>query len=254
MKLHILSDLHLEQASFACPATDADAVVLAGDIGHPDEAIAFAASLGKPVLFVPGNHEFYGGSIATRLERLRALCAGTSVHLLDAGEVVLQGVRFLGATLWTDFMLFGKGEQREAALETCRRTMRDFRRIRQAEDGDALITPADTAALFGVQVDWLERRLAQPHDGPTVVVTHHGPSARSIHPRFAGSLVNAGFVSRSDHLLGAERAALWVHGHTHDSFDYDAEGTRVLCNPRGYTRDGVLENARFDPALVVEVR
>ncbi|QJW84875.1 metallophosphoesterase [Ramlibacter terrae] len=253
MKLHILSDLHLGQAGFACPATEADAIVLAGDIGRPEQAIGFAQGLGKPVLFVPGNHEFYGGSLAGGRERLRALCEGTNVHLLDPGEVVLQGVRFLGATLWTDFRLFDDPAQRDESLQACLRFMRDFQRIRMTDDGEAPFTPADAAALFRVQAGWLQERLATPHAGPTVVITHHAPSARSIHARFAGSLGNSGFVSNADRLLGAQRACLWVHGHTHDSFDYDAEGTRVLCNPRGYARDGVMENARFDPALVVEV-
>jgi hypothetical protein len=78
-------------------------------------------------------------------------------------------------------------------------------------------------------------------------------SARSIHPRFEGSPVNACFVSHADHLLGGGRAALWIHGHTHDSFDYTVHGTRVVCNPRGYALDGANENARFDPDFTVDV-
>ena len=74
-----------------------------------------------------------------------------------------------------------------------------------------------------------------------------------MHPRFAGSLLNACFVSDAEHLLGAGRTGLWVHGHTHDSFDYAVNGTRVICNPRGYARDGVNENPHFDPGLVIEV-
>ena len=85
------------------------------------------------------------------------------------------------------------------------------------------------------------------------MITHHAPSLGSIHPRFAGSPFNAAFVSAAEHLLDGERAALWIHGHTHDSYDYRVNGTRVLCNPRGYVKDGVTENARFVPTLVVEV-
>jgi calcineurin-like phosphoesterase family protein len=85
------------------------------------------------------------------------------------------------------------------------------------------------------------------------VITHHAPSPASIHPRFAGSLMNACFVSRADDLLDGSRVQLWIHGHTHDSFDYQLNGTRVVCNPRGYARDGVNENARFDPDFIVEV-
>jgi Icc-related predicted phosphoesterase len=86
-----------------------------------------------------------------------------------------------------------------------------------------------------------------------VVVTHHAPSRSSIHPRFAGSLLNACFVSDLEALADGDKVRLWVHGHTHDSFDYQLNGTRVVCNPRGYARDGVNENARFDPDFCVEI-
>ena len=89
--------------------------------------------------------------------------------------------------------------------------------------------------------------------GPTVVITHHAPSARSIHPRFHGSMLNASFVSNADHLAGGDRVQLWVHGHTHDSFDYHLNGTRVVCNPRGYSKGGVIENSHFDPHFIVEL-
>src|SRR5687768_18154134 len=112
MKLNVLSDLHLTLGTLAAPENDADAVVLAGDIARPKEAIAWASGLGKPVLYVPGNHEFYGGSIAGTVEELKRLSAGTSIRVLDNDEVIIDGVRFLGATLWTDFMLFGEGDKR----------------------------------------------------------------------------------------------------------------------------------------------
>jgi predicted phosphodiesterase len=249
MRLNVLSDLHLSRGPLAIPDTDADVVVLAGDIARPKDAIAWASRFAKPVLYVPGNHEFYGGSIEGTVAELRRLCAGTGIRLLDDEELVLGGVRFLGTTLWTDFMLFGEGEKRAAAMREAQRFMRDFSAIRL---GDAPFTPQVSAALFARHAGWLAARLAQPHAGPTVVITHHAPSRLSIHPRFAGSLLNACFVSDAQALAGAERACLWIHGHTHDSFDYQLNGTRVLCNPRGYAKDGVNENPAFNPYLVVE--
>lgn len=222
MKLNILSDLHLGQGLLEPPRNDADVVVLAGDIARPAQAVTWALGIGKPVLYVPGNHEFYGGSIAGTKSSLKQLCAGSPVRVLDDEEAVVGGVRFLGSTLWTDFLLFGEHEGR-------------------------------TALLFQRHAAWLARKLAEPHPGPTVVITHHAPSARSIHPRFEGSPLNACFVSNAEHLAGGDRVQLWVHGHTHDSFDYSLNGTRVVCNPRGYARDGVNENARFDPHFMVEV-
>ena len=251
MKLNILSDLHLSLGALDPPDNDADVAVLAGDIARPREAIAWASALRKPVLYVAGNHEFYGGTLDGTLDALRACAEGTQVHVLDDDVLVVDGVRFLGSTLWTDFALFGEA-RRASVMHEARRFMRDFTRIRVGDAPDALFTPGDSAARFARHARWLAQRLAEPFDGPTVVVTHHAPSRHSIHPRFAGSPLNACFVSDLEPLLDG-RACLWIHGHTHDSFDYDIGGTRVVCNPRGYARDGVNENPRFDAEFCVNV-
>jgi predicted phosphodiesterase len=250
MRLNVLSDLHLSLGPLALPKTDADVVVLAGDIARPKEAIAWASAFAQPVLYVPGNHEFYGGSIAGTVAELKRLSADSNIHVLDDDQVAIEGVRFLGTTLWTDFMLFGQGERRAAAMQAAKRFMRDFSRIRL---GESRFTPEASAALFARHAAWLAAKLAQPHAGPTVVITHHAPSRKSIHPRFANSPLNACFVSDAEHLIDGRRAGLWIHGHTHDSFDYVVNGTRVLCNPRGYAKDGVNENSLFDARLSVEV-
>jgi predicted phosphodiesterase len=253
MKLNILSDLHLRFEAFERPMNDADVVVLAGDIARPREAASWALGFSKPVLYVAGNHEFYGSSIDGAAAELERLCRGTRVHVLNDREAVIDGVRFLGSTLWTDFELFGVGERKAAAMAEAKRLLRDFSRIALRESTGAVFTPEDSTVLFKRHADWLASRLATPHDGPTVVITHHAPSPRSIHPRFAGSLLNACFVSDLESLLGADRAPLWIHGHTHDSFDYEVKGTRVVCNPHGYTRSGVNENPHFDPNFTIEV-
>jgi hypothetical protein len=162
-------------------------------------------------------------------------------------------VRFLGTTLWTDFLLFGDGARRAGAMAVGRQLLRDFSRIRNADDSPSRFTPEDAAALFDAHSRWLEARLAARFDGPTVVITHHAPSRKSIHPRFADSPLNACFVSDAEHLLDGSRAQLWIHGHTHDSFDYVVNGTRVVCNPRGYAPNGVNENAKFDASLCIDI-
>ncbi len=253
MKLHILSDLHLSLGALEIPENDADTVILAGDIARPKEAASWASGFAKPVLYVLGNHEFYGSSIAGAIDELKQLCAGTNIHVLDNDEVIIDGVRFLGTTLWTDFMLFGAGEKRAIAMQEALRFMRDFSRIRVGEAAEALFSPADSAALFNIHAAWLKSKLAEPYSGPTVVITHHAPSRKSIHPKFAGSLLNACFVSDAERLIDGSRARLWIHGHTHDSFDYLLNGTRVVCNPRGYTKDGVNENPLFDANFLVEI-
>ena len=243
----------MSQGALPPPQSDADVVVLAGDIARPNGAVAWAHGFAKPVLYVPGNHEFYGGTLAGTLDALRQSCAGTCVRVLDDDEIVLDGVRFLGSTLWTDFMLFGAGGKRIVAMGEAQRFMRDFTRIRKSDAPASPFTPEDSAALFARHSRWLETRLMQPFAGPTVVVTHHAPSRRSIHPRFQESQLNACFVSDAEHLLDGERVQLWIHGHTHDSFDYTVNGTRVVCNPRGYSKNGVNENPHFDPDFCVGI-
>jgi predicted phosphodiesterase len=249
MNLHILSDLHLTVAPLTQPQNDADVVILAGDIARPRDAIAWAQAFAKPVLYVPGNHEFYGGEIDETRKTLRAASENTRVRVLDDDVFVHRGVRFVGSTLWTDFLLFGEA-QRAAAMDEGRRFLRDFTRIRY---GEAPYTPQDSAMRFATHRRFLERALATPFAGPTVVVTHHAPSRSSIHPRFHGSPLNACFVSDLEAMMDGTRVALWIHGHTHDSFDYTINGTRVVCNPRGYAPHGINENTRFDPDFVVAI-
>lgn len=253
MNLQIVSDLHLSLWPFELPATDADVVVVAGDVARPREAMAWLTGIGRPVLYVAGNHEFYGGSIDGTRAELKRLAAGTLVRVLDDDEVEIDGVRFLGNTLWTDFRLVGEGSRRDRAVAEATRFVRDFTRIRASESGERLFTVDDSVALFDAHARWLRERLADTRAGPTVVITHHAPSPASIHPRFASSLVNVAFASDLGALFDRSRVRLWVHGHMHDSFDYVLNGTRVVCNPRGYAKGGIAENRMFDPKLIVSV-
>ena len=252
MKIHILSDLHLGFSGFEQPRTDADVVVLAGDIARPRAAAEWALGFDRPVLYVPGNHEFYGGTLQGTIDELSRLLAGSHVELLDDTEVVMGGVRFLGSILWTDFRVCGEGEAQAAAMAEAQRLMRDFSRIGNDATGGPF-TPQDAAARFAQHAAWLQSRLAAPHAGPTVVVTHFAPARGSIHPRFEGSPLNACFVSDLEASILRWQPQLWLHGHVHDSFDYVLGRTRVIANPRGYAPGGKVENAQFDPSLVIEV-
>ena len=253
MKLHVLSDLHLSVQGLTPPASDADLVVLAGDIARPRQAIEWAVALGKRALYVPGNHEFYGGSLPGVVRELRQLAEGTQVHVLDNDVYCAGDVRFLGTTLWSDFQLDPPGAARELAEREAVEKVHDFRRIFVDEEQRTLFTPAASAAAFARNAAWLEATLRSPWHGSTVVVTHHAPSARSVHPRFAGSPLNACFASHLDRLLDASLARLWIHGHMHHSVDYEVRGTRVVCNPRGYAPGGKIENPAFDPTYCIEV-
>jgi hypothetical protein len=131
--------------------------------------------------------------------------------------------------------------------------MRDFSSIGVDDAAQEPLTPAASAALFDAAAAWLKGKLAEPCGAPTVVITHHAPARHSIHPRFADSLLSACFVSDAQALVAASGARLWIHGHTHDSFDYRLDGTRVVCNPRGYAKDGANENPLFDAGFMIEI-
>ncbi|MBE2243063.1 MAG: metallophosphoesterase [Burkholderiaceae bacterium] len=253
MKIQLMSDLHLSVHAMPVPRTDADVVVIAGDLARPQGSIAWAAQVGQPTLFVAGNHEFYGSDLETTVAQLREHAKGTQVRVLECDEWRFGGVRFLGCTLWSDYRLFTDAAQREAGLQQAMTMVRDFSRITVAPGRSELFTPAVSQRLFDQSVAWLDARFAEQHDGPTVVVTHFAPARGSIHPRFAGSPLNACFVSDLEDRIQRWQPELWLHGHVHDSFDYTVGRTRVVANPRGYARGGVVENAHFDPAFVIDL-
>lgn len=253
MKLNVLSDVHLSKAGLELPSNDADAIVLAGDVARPEAAMEWARRIDKPVLYVPGNHEFYGGTLSGTVDRLRELAAGSNVRVLHDDEAVVAGVRFLGSTLWTDFLLFGDGQARAAAVSEALQRMHDFSRIYLDEERQQVFTPLHAASLFVRHSAWLDDMLRKPFDGQTVVITHHAPSARSIEARFQGSLLNACFASDAERLLRGGRAAAWVHGHMHHSVDYVLDGVRVVSNPRGYVVGGKPENPLFNVDFTIEI-
>lgn len=249
-RVHVLSDLHLEFSSFDVPNVGADVVVLAGDI---DTKARLRLALRTPGVMVSGNHESYGGKIDRTADKLRPAAATRGVTVLENEVAVVAGVRFLGCTLWTDFRLFAGDDHGRmlAAARLCADRMNDFRRVRIAKEGYRRFRPKDAAALHRASVAWLRERLAEPFDGPTVVVTHHAPSLRSVPPEWLDDLTTAAYASNLDWLVEESSAALWIHGHIHSSADYVIGSTRVICNPRGYWPG--QPNPAFRPDLVVEV-
>ncbi len=245
MRIHPLSDLHNEFAPFTPEVRDADVVILAGDIDLGVRGIEWARqAFDCPVLYVPGNHEFYRGHLTKTLQAMRA-AGDERVHVLDRDEVVIGGVRFLGATMWTDFAATGNPPL--AAL-SAQQALSDFRQIRT--ENYRRIRPADLIKQAEKARDWLRIKLAEPHDGPTVVITHHAPTLRSLEGNpHAGTLLDAAFANHWEDLMGGDRLALWVHGHTHTSVDFEVAGTRIVSNQRGYPG----EESGFQPSLVIDL-
>ncbi len=271
MRLWILSDLHVPArvartaTMFADAMPAADVAVVAGDVCEGvEDAITFLArtiTLKMPVVFTLGNHEYYGEYVQEARRTARAWADRTSnLYLLDDGEVVIDGVRFVGSTLWTDYHLSSHGERARqiAAMYAAERLLSDHNQILMEPERPGYIarnfSPRDALALHGASVAFLDHALARPHNGSTVVVTHHAPHPGSVSPRFEGDAMTPAFVSNLSSLIDRRQPDLWVHGHVHQPFKYcirplEGRTTKVVCNPRGYLN----ENPLFDPQLVVEV-
>lgn len=263
MKIQLASDLHLEfiarqfpGETLIRPAYGADVLVLAGDIANDLLAIKLFAHWPVPVVYVPGNHEYYNTDWPTMREQLQRGARGTSVTVLDNCTWEDRGVRFLGSTLWTDYRLRANRTQRHSwtwrapgFATTLRFVLVPRRSRRKWRCGTTSTRGAGWRTNSPCPMR--ARRWS----------THHGPSAQSVHPRYLGDPLNAAFVSElDDEVVG--RADFWLHGHVHDSFDYGVGGCRVVANPRGYPRnrnsvDSVkqleFENPAFQWVCLIDV-
>ena len=265
MRIAYASDLHLEfdDSLTLTGLSTADVLVLAGDVDTMPEY--YTEILRKlrlvyagPVIFVLGNHEYYNGVFPDDRQKYRdAIAHDHQAFLLENELVVIGGVRFLGATLWTDFAC---GKQ----MRNCQHMMSDFEVIEdgagtlQEDDSPYVnrlairrITPEAILKVHQESIAWLDDQFTNhPHAGPDIVVTHHAPSYQSQHPRFAGSPISGGFCSNQEHRIQRWNAAglapdLWIHGHVHDPMDYRIGQTRILCNPWGYPDEGRAREYRI---------
>lgn len=248
MRIYVLSDLHAERSAFTPDPSAlqaADVVVLAGDINYGESTPFWAREKfgDKPIVLVIGNHEFYDRHWERCLMDMRDAAKHTGVHFLENDAITINGVDFLGATLWTDFELFGSKSE---SITDASRYVADYRHI-------AGCNPWKTMERHRSSRAWLANHLASATARPRVVVTHHYPSRLSTDPQYADDPASAAFGSDlpPEFFTGA---SLWIHGHTHTSFDYQTHGCRVVCNPRGYLLpDGSFENQNFKPNLIVTI-
>lgn len=271
MKLLLLSDLHREQMRYVglddplkFDLAGVDAVCLAGDIDvsikRSFEWIARTFG-GLPVFYTFGNHEFEGRNWNQVFEQARELeAAHPNIRVMENREVTFEGVRFLGCTLWTNFLLMGR-LRRERSMRQARTGMVDFqgailidRRkagiMGQGERESGIFRPEDSVRLHRRSVTWLKKRLSTPFDGATVVITHHAPSARSVPPVWIDDDITPAYASNLDDL--AEKVTLWHHGHMHSVSDYVAGSARIICNPLGSPRSawGYAENGFVSQRIV----
>lgn len=262
MRLLVISDLHLEFGlyEFVDGLPEFDAAVFAGDIGRPvKEAVLWLACQSargplkdRPVIYVAGNHEFYHTEMHSNLAAGRQAADEAGIHLLQRDAVILDGVRFLGCTLWTDYRLLGTPKP---SMIVAGQELNDHRlvRYREASGHVSRFMPWHAAAEHRLDLGFLRAELAKPHNGPTVIVTHHAPHPGSVQPRHQGSSLSPAFVSDLSGVIDEHQPELWIHGHDHGSHDYHVGRTRVFANQAGYPNFNIRENLDFDPRCVIEV-
>lgn len=223
-----------------------DLAVLAGDIGRLRSsrnvsplpyAQQVAAYLGCPVVLVPGNHEYYRASFEEARAELRG-AKMPGVTVLDRNQAFFPrpddvSLRVLGATLWTDYALLGGAER---AMQEADQVMVDHRLIRR-RGGSAPWRPVDALREHRLSRRWLAQKLGEPHDGPTLVVTHHVPHPAAAHPGHGLNALSPAFCSDLGDLIAAANAAgviAWIYGHDHWSHEVEVEGLRLLSAQPGY--------------------
>lgn len=225
------------------------------------------------VVYIMGNHEHYSGDFKHTLDILRKAVAHLpNVHVLDKETFIVDGITLICGTLWTDM----NGED-PLTIQNMPRMMNDFHGVHNSnntvtrkvpiydnenfetnregyvvrnvighkfKEEPAKFTPSDAIKEHNHMLDYINHVTAELPEQKFVVVTHHAPSKLSCHPRFKhDTIMNGGFFTElGDFIAYRPQIKLWIHGHTHDEFDYTIGETRVVCNPRGYA--GSEERAR----------
>jgi len=251
MKIRLLSDLHTE---FRLPyKTHAmseycgeDVLVLAGDIAsgasNTSDVIQHFLDQGFPkVVYVPGNHEYYGSTIQHFDDKLLDFCERTrNAHFLRPGTVTIDGVLFTGGTLWTNFA------DNPISQSVCGRMINDFRQIKNFKTRDAY-------DLYYKHLDYIKQSYEQRGDKPVVVVTHFLPARECIAPRWQGTeLLNDYFANDLGSMIADMENTTWLFGHTHDAIDLTLGNTRLVCNPHGYY-NALNDGVGFDPYKTIIV-
>ena len=262
MKIRVISDLHVDVNHNYPFSLDKDEIftIICGDTsGFINKTRKWVKDNVSSGLFIIGNHYGYNDDMIpyqTMCARLkRSFPLSGSVSFLQNSYKIVDDVVFVGATLWTDYMLDASNEdERNISMMIARRSMNDFRFcLYVGSDGiERQITPTDCVYEHNKSLDYLGKICDRFKSKRIVVVTHHAPSRQSISNKYRSSDVNGAYASDlSGFILDHPNIKLWCHGHVHEDKDYMIGNTRVVCNPRGYE----LWDAphKFDKNLIVEI-
>lgn len=264
MKIQLLSDTHLEFLQrewpgerLIRPALGADVLVLAGDIANGADAFDLFSDWPKeiPIVYVAGNHEFFGHSMDAVRLKMSEKALTTGIHYLENDRVDIAGVRFLGTTLWSDYCL-GSASNQRVNMDYAQRRLYDHSLIRI---GANRFSTQDALDRHIVAREWLTTELSKPFAGKTVVITHYAPHPLSVHTCFSDDPLSPASISDLSSLM--PQVDIWMHGHCHDSFSYREGRCQVIANPAGYVTnlkrakaEGFLfENELFEKNLLVEL-
>jgi len=280
MKIRILSDIHLEWNDYTLTnPTDADTLILSGDIMlasplhdypygslpvwddeneyGPNQTLAMrfrrfletASRLFKYVIYVAGNHEFYYGKFHGGIDDLREECNHYgNIYYLENDIVSLDGIIFIGATLWTD--LNDYHQLTEYIVKDC---MSDYKVIKNDHCGYRKLLPRDTLMRHEKSLDFIKKELAYSTNEKVIICTHHSPSFLSIDEKFAYEKeMNGAYCSKLDDVITSNpHIKMWTHGHIHKHRNYFIGDTNIICNPRGYVSDKGAEYTEWDEFLTL---
>lgn len=260
MKFILISDVHIDinrwdPTCFIKSSPDCNTIVVAGDISNDiwttSKWIVGLKNAWKNVLWVPGNHDYYNVKFAQRQEvdmslnnrypfpkfqpeiknHYKKWSEDNGVIYLDHNNVVIDGVNFIGATGWHDFVAgepYSKGQQIDAWYNKSADRVINWRD--QQKDWIVVEQAAiDDASFIRNSVD------NSTH--PCVVVTHHLPHRELSFSRpydqtwtkLHGMFVNTNFED-----IVNPSIKYWCYGHTHFRSMREINGITYVCNPVGY--------------------
>lgn len=248
MKIQIISDLHQEFGFTDLSFDKADVVVLAGDVNLGTKGIEWIKTKipDKPVIYVLGNHEYYKGSYPKTLNKIKEAAKDSNVCVLEDSFVDIEDLRFHGATLWTDFSIFGSAM---AYGSLCQTQMNDYKLIRR-DPSYSKMRSIDTFKIHQFSRQWLKESLENSKGMKNIVVTHHAPSLKSVPEHFKNDPVTSAYASNLEDFIEQHQPLYWIHGHIHTPARYKIGETEIICNPHGYITE---KYNGYDKELIIEL-
>lgn len=248
MNILLFSDLHLEFHPLDIDTSSADAVVFAGDIHVGGKALTWfrQQKINCPVVYILGNHEHYGHTYQKLVRKLTKETEDSNIHILENNSIILDGIAFHGATLWTNFELFGDAPSAGAFSQM---RLNDYRYIRR-EPSYSKMRSIDIATIHKQSINWLAKSLEESKANTNVVISHHAPSPRSLPEKDRADILSAAYASDLEDFIKLYKPDYWFHGHIHSRNDYIIDRCRIISNPRGH---GGRSNDDFDPQWIISI-